>query len=100
MWFARFSPQHCSDSMANVRDLFEYFSYAFAIRKKRSATTESHLSAIIIFHRISRGFNLDTLPIPSVLVPSKVLLVRTQMWVTKHLCAGPFRGPCCWLTRC
>eukprot|EP00904_Undaria_pinnatifida_P006004 jgi/Undpi1/2533/HiC_scaffold_13.g05912.m1 len=46
--------------MTNVWHLFEYVAYAFATRKLRSATIESHLSAIKFFHRISRGFELDT----------------------------------------
>ena len=40
--------------------LFEYVAYFFATKKLRSATIESHLSAIKLFHRISRGFELDT----------------------------------------
>ena len=40
--------------------LFEYVAYSFATKKLRSATIESHLSAIKFFHRISRGFELDT----------------------------------------
>eukprot|EP00904_Undaria_pinnatifida_P010786 jgi/Undpi1/6838/HiC_scaffold_21.g09314.m1 len=46
--------------MTNVWHLFEYVAYAFATKKLRSATIESHLSAIKFFHRISRGFELDT----------------------------------------
>ena len=52
--------QHCSDSVINVWQLFEYVALAFATKKLRSATIESHLSAIKFFHRISRGFELDT----------------------------------------
>ena len=53
--------QHCSDSMFNVWQLlFEYVAYAFATKKLRSATIESHSSAIKFFHRISRDFELDT----------------------------------------
>ena len=48
------------DDMNNVWHLFEYVAYAFANKKLRSATIESHLSAIKFFHRISRGFELDT----------------------------------------
>ena len=48
------------DDMTNVWHLFEYVAYAFATKKLRSATIESHLSAIKFFHRISRGFELDT----------------------------------------
>ena len=33
---------------------------AFATKKLRSATIESHLSAINFFHRILRAFELDT----------------------------------------
>ncbi|MEP6266664.1 MAG: hypothetical protein ABJ139_04935, partial [Paracoccaceae bacterium] len=45
--------------MTNAWHLFEYVAYAFATKKLRSATIESHLSAIKFFHRISRGFELD-----------------------------------------
>ena len=38
--------------MTNVWNLFEYVAYAFATKKLRSATIESHLSAIKFFHRI------------------------------------------------
>ena len=38
----------------------EYVVYVFATKKLRSATSESHLSAIKFIHRISRGFELDT----------------------------------------
>ena len=48
------------DDMTNVWHLFEYVAYAFATKKLPSATIESHLSAIKFFHRISRGFELDT----------------------------------------
>ena len=48
------------DGMTNVWHLVEYVAYAFATRKLRSATIESHLSAIKFFQRISRGFELDT----------------------------------------
>ena len=41
-------------------ELFEYVAYSFATKKLRSVTIESHLSAIKFFHRISRGFELDT----------------------------------------
>ena len=52
--------QYCSDSMINVWLLFEYVAYAFATKKLRSATIESHWPAITFSHRISRGFELDT----------------------------------------
>ena len=52
--------QRCRDDMANVWCLFEYVAYAFDTEKMPSATIESHLSAIKYFHRISRGFELDT----------------------------------------
>ena len=48
------------DGMTNVWHLFEHVAYAFATKKLRSATIESRLSAINCFHRISRGFELDT----------------------------------------
>ena len=48
------------DGMTNVWHLFEYVTYALDTKKLRSATIESHLSAIKFFHRISRGFELDT----------------------------------------
>ena len=48
------------DDMTNMWHLVEYVAYAFATKKLRSATIESHLSAIKFFHRISRGFDLDT----------------------------------------
>ena len=47
--------------MTNVWHLLEYVAYAFATKKPRSATIESHLSAITFSHRISRGFDLDTI---------------------------------------
>ena len=47
------------DGMTNLWNLFEYVAYAFATEKLRSATIKSHLSAIQVFHRISRGFELD-----------------------------------------
>ena len=46
--------------MTYVWHLFEYVAYAFATNTLRSVTIESHLSAIKFFHRISRGFELDT----------------------------------------
>ena len=46
--------------MANVWHVLEYGAYAFSIKKLRSATIESHLSAIKLLHRISRGFKIDT----------------------------------------
>ena len=46
--------------MANVWHVFEYVADAFSTKKLRSATIESHLSAIKFFHRISRGFEIDT----------------------------------------
>ena len=49
------------DGMTNVWHLLEYVAYAFATKKPRSATIESHLSAITFSHRISRGFELDTI---------------------------------------
>jgi len=52
--------QPCSDGMFHVWQLFEYVAYSFATNKLRSATIASHLSAIKFFHRISRGFELDT----------------------------------------
>ena len=47
------------DGMTHVCHLFGYVAYAFATKKLRSATMESHLSAIKFFHLISRGFELD-----------------------------------------
>ena len=47
------------DGLANVLHTFEYVAYASAAKKLRSAIIESHLSAIKIFHGISRGFELD-----------------------------------------
>ena len=52
--------ERCRDGMANVWHVFEYVAYAFSTKKLRSATIESHLSAIKFFHRISRGFEIDT----------------------------------------
>ena len=52
--------QRGSDGMTNVWHLFDYAAYAFATKKLRSATTESHLSVIKFSHRISRGFERDT----------------------------------------
>ena len=52
--------QHCRDDMANMWCLFEYAAYAFATNQLLSTTIESYLSAIKCFHRISRGFELDT----------------------------------------
>ena len=46
--------------MTNVWHLFEYVAYAFATKKLRWATIERHRSAINFFHRIPRGFELDT----------------------------------------
>ena len=46
--------------MANVWHVFEYVAYTFSTKKLRSATIESHLSAIKFFHCISRGFEIDT----------------------------------------
>ena len=51
--------ERCRDGMANVWHVFEYVAYAFSTKKLRSATIESHLSAIKFFHRISRGFEID-----------------------------------------
>ena len=48
------------DGVTNVWHFFEHVAYAFFTKKLRSATIESHLSAIKFFHRISRGFELDT----------------------------------------
>ena len=46
--------------MTNVWHLFEYVAYAFATKELRSATIDIYLSAIKVFRRISRGFELDT----------------------------------------
>ena len=46
--------------MANVRSLLENTAYAVATKKLQANTVESHLSAIKLFHRSSRGFELDT----------------------------------------
>ena len=46
--------------MTNVWHVFEYVAYTFSTNKLRSATIESHLSAIKFFHRISRGFEINT----------------------------------------
>ena len=46
--------------MANVWHLFEYAGYAFAPKKLRSATIESHMSSLKILHGIFFGFGLDT----------------------------------------
>ncbi len=40
------------DDMTNVWHLCEYVAYAFATKKLRPATIESHLSAIKFFHRM------------------------------------------------
>ena len=48
------------DDMTNVWHLFENVAYAFATKKLRSSTIGSHLSAIMFFHRVSRGSELDT----------------------------------------
>ena len=48
------------DDMTNVWHLFKYVAYAFATKERRSATIESHLSAIRFSHRISRAFEIDT----------------------------------------
>ena len=52
--------ERCGHRMTNVWHLFEYVAYAFATKQLRRATNESHSSAITCFHRISRGFALDT----------------------------------------
>ena len=52
--------ERCRNGMANVWHVFEYVAYAVSTKKLRSATIESHLSAIKFFHRISRGFEIDT----------------------------------------
>ena len=46
--------------MTDVLHFFEYVAYAFAAKKLRSATIESLLSGMKFFHRLSRGFELDT----------------------------------------
>ena len=46
--------------MANVWHVFEYVAYTVSTKKLRSATIESYLLAIKSFHRISRGFEIDT----------------------------------------
>ena len=59
LWCARFSPalqRRFVQRVAVVRVCGVLFRY----QKLRSATIESHLSAIKFFHRISRGFELDT----------------------------------------
>ena len=48
------------DDMINVWHLFEYVEHALATTRLRSATIESHLSAIKFVHRTSRDFELDT----------------------------------------
>ena len=48
------------DDMINVWHLFEYVEYALATTELRSATIESHLSAIKFVHRTSRDLELDT----------------------------------------
>ena len=45
--------------MTIVWHLFEYVAYAFAAKKLRSGTIESHPSSIKFFHRTSRRFELD-----------------------------------------
>lgn len=50
----------CSDGMFNVWQLFVYVSYSFATKQFRPPIVESHLSAIKLFHRIMRGFELYT----------------------------------------
>ena len=52
--------QRGSNGMTNVWHLFGDVAYAFVTKKLRSATIESHLSAIKFFHHISRVFELDT----------------------------------------
>ena len=44
----------------NVWHLFEDGAYASATKKLRLVAIESNLSAIELFRRISRGFELDT----------------------------------------
>lgn len=46
--------------MANVWHLFEYAGYAFAPKKLRSATIESHVSSLKIFHGIFRPVSGST----------------------------------------
>ena len=83
------SIQHCRDDMANVSCLFEY---------ERSATIESQLLAMNYFHRISRGFELDTTH-PVFAMPLKALIVGMPTWKTKLPCVGLFHGECCLLAR-
>ena len=52
--------ERCGDNTTKVWHLFEYVAYAFATKKLRSATIESQMSAIKFFHRVSRGFELNT----------------------------------------
>ena len=51
---------HGSESMINVGQLLEYAACAFATKRLRYATIENDVSTIKFFHRISRGFELDT----------------------------------------
>ena len=88
--------QPCNEGLSNVWQLFEYVAYSFATKKLRSATIESHLSAIKFFHRISRGFELDTTH-PVLACALKGLFGPTLMWVTRLPCVGPCRVPCCLL---
>ena len=53
--------QRCSNGMTNVGYLFEYAAYAFATKKLRSATIESHLLAIKFFHSVASAFELDSI---------------------------------------
>ena len=49
------------DGVTNVWHFYEHVAYAFSTKELRSATIESHLSAIKFFHRVSRIFELDTI---------------------------------------
>ena len=86
------------DDMTNVWHLFEYVAYALATKKLRSATIESHLSAIKFFHRISGGFELDTTH-PVIASALKGAARRMQKWVMRRPCFGQCRGLCCLLAK-
>ena len=86
--------QPCNEGLSNVWQLFEYVTYSFATKKLRSATIESHLSAIKFFSIGFRAVSSLTPPTPFSPVPSKGLLGPTLMWVTRLLCVGPCGGPC------
>lgn len=96
------SLQHCSDGMTNVWQLFENAAYSFATKNLRSATIESHFSAIKCFRRTSRGFDPDTTHpvLANGLKGTGKGAARSHAGVgIKQPGAGLCRGPCCSLAR-